>query len=304
MTPELACAVLSFRDEPGLIDAVRSLLRQSESVEVVVVNSGGGDPAGRLAAAGIDVPVVSHEQRLYPGAVRNIGIELTRAPYVAFLAADCVAEPGWAAGRLREHRAGAEAVASSLVNAFSDSTSAWASVLLLHNRLLDVNAPGKRLLYGLSYKRTLFERYGSFREDLRAGEDTEFNARFRSAATVVMSDDVRTAHRYPTEVSAMLKDAYRRGRLQAAMVGRITGGPHGRPRSVMVAMGGLRSVVRALRCLLRMPAPARARLFRSYPLVVLGGCVYAAGALSASWRPYDGYEAPAPPRRTSQKAEG
>jgi GT2 family glycosyltransferase len=301
MTPELACAVLSFRDEPGLIEAVRSLLRQSESVEVVVVNSGGGDPAGRLAAAGIDVPVVSLEQRLYPGAVRNIGIELTRARYVAFLAADCVAGPGWAAGRLREHRAGAEAVASSLTNAFSDSTSARASHLLLHNRLLDVNEPGKRLLYGLSYERALFERYGSFREDLRAGEDTEFNARFRSAATVVMADDVRTAHRYPTEVAEMLKDAYRRGRLQAAMVGRIKG-PHGRPRSVKVAVGGLRSVVRSLRCLWRMPPSTRARLIRSYPLVVLGGVVYAAGALSASWRPYDGYAAPA--RRTSQKAEG
>ncbi len=36
--------------------------------------------------------------------------------------------------------------------------------------------PSERLLYSVSYDRTLFERFGSFREDLREGEDTDFNA--------------------------------------------------------------------------------------------------------------------------------
>ena len=57
MTPELACAVLSYREEPFLVEAVRSLGEQDEPVEIVVVNSGGGDPAAQMATAGIDVPV-------------------------------------------------------------------------------------------------------------------------------------------------------------------------------------------------------------------------------------------------------
>ena len=304
MSPALACAVLSLRDEPSLAEAVRSLLCQSEPVEVVVVNSCGGDPAARLATVGIDVPVVSVEERLYPGAVRNIGIEITRAPFVAFLAADCLAEPGWAAGRLREHHAGAAAVASSLGNAFPHSPSAWASLLLLHNRLLDVNTPSQRLLYGLSYDRRLFDRYGSFREDLRAGEDTEFNARLGREANVVAAADVRTAHRYPTTISAMLRDAYRRGRLQAAMVGQIERGPRGRPRSIEIACRGPRNILRSLWCVWRASPPARARLLRAWPLVAAGGVVYSLGALTASWRPYDGYDAEVPPPRTSQKADG
>ena len=304
MTVRLACAVLGLADEPGLVDAVRSLMEQSEPVEVVVVNSGGGDPALRLAAANLDVRVVGFDERLYPGAVRNIGIELTRAPIVAFLAADCVAEPGWAAGRIREHHAGAAAVASSLGNAFPASTSAWASALLLHNRLLAVNDPSRRLRYGLSYERRLFDRYGSFREDLRAGEDTEFNARLGREEKVVAAVDVRTAHRYPTTVSTMLSDAYRRGRLQAAMVGKIERGPQGRPRSIKVASRGPRNILRSLWCVGRTSPPARARLLRAWPLVAVGGVVYSLGALSASWRPYDGYEVVAPSPRTSQKADG
>ncbi len=298
MTPELACAVLSFRDEPGLIDAVRSVLDQSDPVEVVVANSGGGDPAARLAAAGIDLRVISFEERLYPGGVRNVGIEATEAPYVAFLAADCIAEPGWVAGRLREHRAGAAAVASSVWNAFPDSTCAWASLLLLHSRLTELNKPGQRLLYGLSYDRRLFERYGLFREDLRAGEDTEFNARLGPEARVVAARGVRTAHRYPTEIPAMLQDAYRRGRLQAAMLGAIAGG--GSPKTATVVSRGPQNILRSFRCAWRAPREQRRRFLSAWPLVPVAGVVYAAGAVSARWRPYDGFDAVKPARRVTE----
>ena len=99
MPATLACAVLSFRDELRLVDAVRSVLDQSTQVEVVVVNSGGGDPEPRLRAAGSS-QVINVRRPLYPGAVRNLGIDHTTAPFMAFLAADCLAEPGWVAGRL------------------------------------------------------------------------------------------------------------------------------------------------------------------------------------------------------------
>lgn len=279
MTPELACAVLSYRDEPFLVDAVRSVLGQSVPIELVVINSGGGDPAGRLAAAGIDVPVHSCAERLYPGAARNVGIELTRAPYLAFLAADCLAAEGWAAARIRAHRAGAAAVASPTTNAYPESSTAWASLLLQHNRRLAVTRPTQRLHYSLSYDRALFERFGRFREDLRAGEDTEFNARFREHAETVLAPDVLTAHRYPTEFMTMLRDAFRRGGLQARMQGAIDGG---RPQKIRVALAGPRNVIRSFVVSARSPEPERARLFRAWPLVIAGAAAYTAGALSAA----------------------
>ena len=279
VTPELACAVLSYRDEPFLVDAVRSVIDQGVPVEVVVVNSGGGAPAERLAAAGLRIPVYSFQERLYPGAARNVGIDATHARFVAFLAADCVAAPGWVAGRLREHGAGAAAVASALTNAYPESTAAWASLLLLHNRRLALDRPSQRLLYSLSYDRSLFHRFGRFREDLRAGEDTEFNARLHSEVRVVLAPDAHTAHRYPTDARAMLRDAYRRGRLHARMQGAIEGRG---PRSVKVATRGPRNVIRSLVIARRTSAPERGRLLRAWPLVLAGGVVYALGALSAS----------------------
>ena len=41
--PELAAIVLALGAPASVIDSVRSLLRQDPPVEIVVVNSGGGD---------------------------------------------------------------------------------------------------------------------------------------------------------------------------------------------------------------------------------------------------------------------
>jgi glycosyltransferase involved in cell wall biosynthesis len=276
--------VLSYRDEPGVVEAVRSLLAQSAPVEIVVVNSGGGDPARRLAEEGLDVPVVDVPHRLYPGGARNLGIAHTRAPYVSFLAADCVAEEGWAEARLRAHRAGADAVASCLAMPNGEGPTAAAALVLLHNRRVPECTPDQRLLYGLSYERTLFERHGRFREDLRGGEDTEFNARLDDTARIAWSDDVRTSHRFPNTSRLFLRELHRRGRLEATVHGKLR---DRRPSGVQVASRACRNTLRALRFTLRFPAGERAAFVRAWPLVVCGGIVYAAGALRAYVHPYD-----------------
>jgi glycosyltransferase involved in cell wall biosynthesis len=286
---------MSLGDAPGLVAAVQSLLDQPEDIEIVVVNSGGGNPSSRLAAAGISVPVLNHPERLYPGAVRNIGIEHTRAPYVAFLEGDCLALPGWAAGRLREHKAGAPAVACLMTNAYPESTTAWASHLVQHSRRTAVTPPGMRQLYGLSLDRALFDRYGTFREDLRAGEDTEFRTRLPATLSIAWSPDIVSAHRYPTDPRTLIGDSFRRGRLQAAMRGARLGT---KPQWARVAFWGLTNPAYALRVVLRAKRPVRRTLLKAWLLVVPAALAFATGAISAHFRPYDGQrpagESPAP----------
>jgi glycosyltransferase involved in cell wall biosynthesis len=279
--PELACAVLSFAGEPSLVDAVRSVIGQSEPVEVVVVNSGGGDVGAALGAASLDVPVIDRPTRLFPGAVRNLGIEATDAPFISFLAADCEAEPGWAAARLRAHRAGAAAVASTLISATPESRSASASLLLLHHRRLPDTAPERRQFFGLSYDRRLFRRYGRFREDLRTEEDSEFNSRLTPEINIAWVPDVRTRHLYPDSPAPLLRDLYRRGKLRANAV-RRDGIPHGEG----IALKRLREVRPSLDTARRTADPAtRRQLLRAWPLLFPGALAYAAGGFTASISP-------------------
>jgi hypothetical protein len=180
---------------------------------------------------------------------------------------------------MRAHGAGARAVASVLTNAYPDSSAAWASLLLLHNRRLAATSQRQQLLYSLSYDRSLFDRFGRFREDLQAGEDTEFNARFRQTGRTVLASDAVTAHRYPTDFRAMLRDASRRGRLQARMQGAIAGRG---PRRLWVALRGPRSVLQSLAITVRTPWPQRLPLLRAWPMAIAGGVAYTLGALTAS----------------------
>jgi glycosyltransferase involved in cell wall biosynthesis len=207
---DLAVIVISLHDEPGLVDAVRSLVSQRPRPEIVVVNTGGGDAGATLAAAGIEVPTIERPEPLYPGAARNLGVRATRAPFIAFLAADCRAEPGWVAERLRRHRAGAAAVASVITNGSPAKASASVAHLLLYARRMVSTPAAKRLHYGVSYARPVLERLGPFREDLRQGEDSELNRRL--GPTIKWAPGVRTAHRNSLGPWQLARDQYARGR--------------------------------------------------------------------------------------------
>lgn len=273
--PDLACVVLALGNPPELAAAVRSLLEQGEPLEVVVVNSAGGDAAATLAAAGLAVPVVEHPERLLPGAARNLGIAATRAPLVAFLAADCWAEPGWAAARLQAHRAGAAAVASAVTNPYRRSLAAWASYVALFSRRMPGAPAGEALLYGVSYARGLFDRFGLFREDLRGGEDTELHQRLMGQVAIAWVPAVRTAHRHPRGLAALFADQYRRGARSARSWACLQG-----PRPGQVAFDALRRVPAGLGVAWRGAGPGERRwIAAAGPVLPAAALAYAAGAL-------------------------
>ena len=212
--PDLACVVLSVGNPPELRVAIRSLMEQDEPVEIVVINSGGGDAAAALADFS-GVRVLEFEERLLPGGARNRGIEATSAPYIGFLAADCIAEEGWVRERMILHRQGAEAVASSVTNPFRRNLAAWTSYISLFNRRMPGAPEHEVIMFGISYDRRLFERFGLFREDMRGAEDTEFNERLRGHVEVRWAPQVRTAHRHSRSIVNLVHDHFRRGRRAA-----------------------------------------------------------------------------------------
>jgi GT2 family glycosyltransferase len=209
--PELAVVVLSVGAPSGLLDALASLNRQTVQAEIVVVNSGGGD----LGAARDGCPqakFVEVSERLWPGAARNRGIAATRAPVVAFMASDHILTENWCAARLARHRAGHRAVACAVINSNRRSLVAWAHHLAILVRRLPGVPLNEAGLYGVSYERSLFEAHGLFREDLRIGEDTDFNARLSAKDQPVWAPEVRTIHQNATSLAPFLADQYRRGR--------------------------------------------------------------------------------------------
>ncbi|RWH72787.1 glycosyltransferase family A protein [Mesorhizobium sp.] len=227
--PDLAVVVIGFQAPAELRGAVRSVLDQNIPLEIVVVNSGGGNAKGLLAHAGIHVRVIDVEERLFAGAARNRGVAATKAPFIAFLADDCLACPRWAEVRLLRHREGASAVASAVANSHPRNPIACAAYLVTYMRRLPGLPAEKAQRYGVSFDRTLFERYGVFNERMRSGEDTEFMARLPEALRPVWEPRVLTIHRNETSLSKLLADQYRRGRRYGAYLGSVEAGKPVRP---------------------------------------------------------------------------
>jgi glycosyltransferase involved in cell wall biosynthesis len=272
--PELAVVVLSYRNEDTVLDAVDSLLLQDEPLEVVVSHSGGG-PTPELLAARPSVPVLATPERRLPGAARNVGVAATSAPFVAFLAADCQAAPGWARGRLARHRAGVQAVASALLPA-DRGVCARASWLVEHSTRLPVPACPDAGLHGVSYARELLERHGPFQEDMRVGEDTRLNERLAAAQVEIeWAPDVLTLHRYPTSPLAAVAEGYRRGARRALARRLELSTPY-------LVWSALRATPRAAQRAWPRGAPVgRGELVRAIPLMAACSLAKATGAVVA-----------------------
>lgn len=276
------CAiVLSHGNEDCVLEAVDSLLGQDVELEVLVSHSGGG-PTPEMLKTRPGVGVVSSTARRLPGAARNAGVAATRAPLVSFLAADCVAAPGWAAGRLRRHEAGAQALASALLP-YRETPSARAMWLVEHAARMPLSRPGSGGLHGVSYTRELLLRHGPFPEDRLIGEDTYMNDRIAgSGVEIEWAPEVVALHRYPTSLGSALAQSFDRG----TRLG----------RDAHLEIGRLRRVYRAasapprggLRALAGRDHVTLAQLGLTYPLMVACAAAKSAGVALTSPGPHNG----------------
>lgn len=268
--------MLSFRNEDTVLDALASLEAQDEPLELVLSHSGGGPTAQLVRDRFPGVQVTSSEARRTPGAARNAGVARSRAPYVAFLAGDCRARPGWAAGRLRRHRAGAEAVAAAMAPPRAP-VPALASFLIQHSYRMNHIRPARALRFGVSYGRRVLERFGPFDEELPGEEDVRLNERLIAAGVrIEWAPNVAIEHVYPRDTRSLLADGYRRGAMRRAVRG------NGRPSPVLAARALLDGPAGIGRALQPGSALAPGEVARAAPLVMLGAAAYSAGTLRRS----------------------
>jgi glycosyltransferase involved in cell wall biosynthesis len=209
---DLSVVVLSLGAPTNLLSAVQSLLRQRPVPEIVVVNSGGGDAGAVLATVLDRIVLVAIEEPMFVGAARNIGLKESSSSFIAFLAADCIAEEGWVAHRLEFHANGAAAVSSAVVCSFPTNLFAQAAHLMTYCRRMPGLPLEEVAQYGASYDRALFEKHGLFSEYLRVAEDTDFHRRLQLPDLFQHSDNIRTVHFDPRSLAGLIKDQFVRGR--------------------------------------------------------------------------------------------
>jgi glycosyltransferase involved in cell wall biosynthesis len=219
---EICVIVMAIDADPDAPAAIRSVINQPIAAEIVLVNTGSGSFASSLPEQLMRrITLVESPNRRFAGGTRNLGIAHSRAPIVAFLAADCLAHPCWLQARMAAHQSGHDLVSSSIKpnadQSGSISSASWASYVLIHSHRAPRATFGtKSLFFGLSYRREVLEQEGPFDETVRVSEDLQLNRKLRDKGFHPLWDPaVVTLHRYPTTLGAAMVDQFKRGRRSA-----------------------------------------------------------------------------------------
>ena len=175
--------VVPTRDRlDSLRRCVSALQRQSlgDELEILVVQDGGDQP-GLKEMGGLRVV---RQERGGPGAARNHGVSLARAPIVCFTDDDCEPLPDWAERLEGRIVAGAAAAIGRTVNADPRSATATASQLIV-SHLVERSVADGWSAFGSSNnfacRAEVFREVGFDPQYAFAGGDRDWCFRMRTA---------------------------------------------------------------------------------------------------------------------------
>ena len=189
--PEVVASVIicGYRSGERIGAAIDSLRRQNigQPFEVIAVISADKACERYLSTHHPDVRVLGFVERVPPGRARNLGIEASRGPFVAFIPDDGIAAPEWLRERAILHEAGANLVAGAIANGTPRSLIGTACYYVEYTASMPIIEVLRRqpIPHTLSYSRTIFDRVGFFPEPTTPGEDTVFNRRCLEAGLEV-----------------------------------------------------------------------------------------------------------------------
>jgi GT2 family glycosyltransferase len=286
MPPRLSIVIPCFNDAATVVGCLESVVAQcDETVEVIVVDSGGDGSADRISERFPEVTLFRSSQRLYPGGARNLGVQHSSGEILGFIDADCVADPRWVSQLLSAHDKQAHVAIGGVIDvAEANSGIDWAAYFCSFYNWLPGTPNGEVSdipTCCLSVQRAAFERIGPFRET-GFSSDTEFNWRLVQAGhSIYLDSTVRVGHIHHPGWSGFVRRQFERGRAFAQMRQSAETFPLARRALYLVGspLIAVRFTARLLRLVRREATPRELQrgLVRAWPVVVLGYALWAAG---------------------------
>ena len=176
--PRVSVLIPCYNAGVFLAQAIQSVLAQTfQDFEIVVVDDGSTDDSAAVAK-GFDAVRYVCKPHSGISATRNMAIAQAKGEFLAFLDADDL----WHPEKLQKQVAHLDANPQcQLVHCHAKNffDGPQEQMTLRQKQLMEANL--ENYMASSCIRRTVFEKYGSFREDLAVGEDTHWIARLRAA---------------------------------------------------------------------------------------------------------------------------
>jgi len=279
----LSVVIASYNARATVAGCLRSLRAQSAAgaFEVILADSSTDGTADLVASSFPEVRILRSASRMYCGDARNASIRQARGPVVAFIDADCEADPSWAEEILRAHGGDAQAVGGTIANAEPANLISWAAYFSEFSDWM----PGRAARWtgdiagaNMSYRKSLIEEHGPFIEGTYCS-DTEFHWRLeRKGIRLRWEPSIRVTHKSIRNLAKFLKHEFEHGRYFARVRLRAQGLSR-RRRLLMGCAGPL--IAAKLLCVIALRNARNPKylghFLASSPLTALGTVLWTAG---------------------------
>ncbi len=179
MSSEIS-VIIPTLDDPLIAEVVASVKREmTDRGEIIVV---GRDEAGRVSRNG-DVRFIGTDEPVGAATARNLGIRAATGDWLFFIDADCLAQPGWAAGLATHLSKGESVVGGSVTFPTDDYWMLVYNLSMFHEFLTDKPAGPRPYLptLNLAVQCDVIERVGLMDESLPRGQDIDWTIRMALA---------------------------------------------------------------------------------------------------------------------------
>ena len=225
----ISIIIPSYNSESTIRECLESLLHQSyvKEYEVILVDSSTDETPKLVTELYPEVRLIHLDQKTDPGTARNLGIRASSGDVIAFIDSDCVAAQDWLEKMVNAYDSKYHVVGGVVTNGNpSDDLVGWAGYLAEFREFLP-GLPKKEVNHiptcNISYKRTIFDKYGYFQGKYYPQEDLIFNYHLtRQGERILRDPSIVVSHKHRSELKDFLRHQKKIGTITAKVIA-ITG---------------------------------------------------------------------------------
>ena len=221
----ISIVIPSYNSEGTIALCLEALHHQSYDGprEIILVDSSRDRTPEIITAHFPGIRYVHLARKTDPGTARNMGISLSRGGVIAFIDADCAAAPDWLARIETAHCSGYDVVGGAVINGNDADDRIAAAGYIAEFREFLPTQPRREVDHiptcNISYKRSVFERYGLFSGRYYPQEDLVFNHRLRVGDERILFDPaIRVRHHHRSRLTDFLLHQRRIGGITARVL--------------------------------------------------------------------------------------